>query len=116
MNFSKKNRSFPAPDLPAGRFGVKHHKTNGSFMSKTVKLFITLFFLFLVVVINAQKIEHEGKEYHLKGDKIFLNDLDVTTNLTIQQLADIRNKLKNKLAREERISIAEKVAKKAAKS
>ncbi len=112
MNFSKKNNSLSAPALPAGKFGIKHHKTNRSFVNKTVKLFIPLFFLFLVVVINAQKIEHEGKEYHIKGDKIFLNDLDVTTNLTAQQLADIRNKLKNKLAREERISIAEKATKK----
>ncbi len=116
MSFLNKNHSLSAPAFPAGRFGVKHYKTNSpkySGVNKTVKLFITLFFL--VVVTNAQKIEHEGKEYHIKGNKIFLNDLDVTANLTIQQLADIRNKLKNKLAREERISTAEKATKKAEK-
>ena len=119
MNFLKKNHSLSAPAFLAGRFGVKHYKTNSpkySEVNKTVKLFIMLFFLFLVVVTNAQKIEHEGKEYHIKGDKIFLNDLDVTANLTIQQLADIRNKLKNKLAREERISAAEKAKKKLRKN
>lgn len=82
---------------------------------KTLKLFITMFLLFIFVAVSAQKIEHEGKEYLVKGDKIFLNDIDVTTNLTTQQQATIKNKLKNRLVREERISTAEKATKKAEK-
>ncbi len=82
---------------------------------KNLKCLFFTFCLFITVLMNAQKIEHEGKEYHVKGEKIFFNKLDITANLTTQQLADIKNKLKNKLDREERISIAEKARKKAEK-
>ncbi len=60
---------------------------------KTLKLLITTFFLFIFALVNAQKIEYIGKEYHVKGDKIFLNDIDFTTNLTTQQQAEIKNKI-----------------------
>ncbi len=111
MDFLNKNHSFLA-------FDVERHKTNSpeySGVSKTVKLLITMFLLFVLVAVNAQKIEHDGKEYHVKGDKIFLKNINVTVNLTPQQQATIKNKLKNKLAREERITTAEKATKKAEK-
>ena len=76
-------------------------------MKKLKFLFLT-FCLFITVLMNAQKIEHEGKKNHVKSEKIFFDKLDTSANLTTQQLVDIKNKLKNKLAREERVSDAEK--------
>ena len=43
---------------------------------KNVKLFIAIVCIFMVALANAQKIEHEGKEYHVKGEKILLNGVD----------------------------------------
>jgi hypothetical protein len=80
---------------------------------KNVKLFIAIVCLFMVALVNAQQIEHEGKEYRVKGEKIFLNDVDVTADLSADEQLVIKNKLKNKIATEKRLKSAEKAQKQA---
>ncbi|MEZ4840153.1 MAG: hypothetical protein R2821_01180 [Flavobacteriaceae bacterium] len=82
---------------------------------KKTKFLLLLFVLFFVSVAHAQKVEHEGKEYKVKGSKILLNDEDVTTQLTEEQQKEIKRKLKEKLDKEEKIKKAEKAQKKSEK-
>ncbi len=80
---------------------------------KNVKLFIAIVCFFMVALVNAQKIEHEGKEYHVKGEKILLNGVDITADLSADEQLVIKNKLKNKIATEKRLKSAEKAQKQA---
>ncbi|MCF6296383.1 MAG: hypothetical protein L3J08_00095 [Flavobacteriaceae bacterium] len=82
---------------------------------KNLKCLVLTFCLFISVLIHAQEIEPKEGQYTIKDDKVFLNDEDVTTSLTTKQLADIKSKLKNEVAREEKIEKAKKEAKKAEK-
>ena len=80
---------------------------------KNVKLFISIVCLFMMTILNAQQIEHEGKEYRVKGEKIFLNGVEVTADLSADEQLVIKNKLKNKIATDNKIKSAEKAENKA---
>ena len=80
---------------------------------KNVKLFIAIVCLFMVTILNAQQIEHNGKEYRVKGEKIFLNGVEVTADLSADEQLVIKNKLKNKIATDKKIKSAEKAQNKA---
>ncbi len=80
---------------------------------KNVNLFIAIVCLFMVTILNAQQIEHNGKEYRVKGEKIFLNGVEVTADLSADEQLVIKNKLKNKIATEKKIKSAEKAQNKA---
>jgi len=80
---------------------------------KNVKLFIAIVCLFMVTILNAQQIEHEGKEYRVKGEKIFLNGVEVTADLSADEQLVIKNKLKKKIALDKKIKSAEKAQKQA---
>ena len=80
---------------------------------KNVKLFIAIICLFMVTILNAQQIEHEGKEYRVKGEKIFLNGVEVTADLSVDEQLVIKNKLKKKIALDKKIKSAEKAQKQA---
>ena len=80
---------------------------------KNVKLFIAIVCLFMVTILNAQQIEHEGKEYRVKGEKIILNGVEVTADLSADEQLVIKNKLKKKIALDKKIKSAEKAQKQA---
>ena len=80
---------------------------------KNVKLFIAIVCLFMVTILNAQQIEYEGKEYRVKGEKIFLNGVEVTADLSADEQLVIKNKLKKKIALDKKIKSAEKAQKQA---
>ena len=80
---------------------------------KNVTLFIAFVCLFMVTILNAQQVEHEGKEYRVKGEKIFLNGVEVTANLSADEQLVIKNKLKNKIATDKKIKSAENAQKQA---
>ena len=80
---------------------------------KNVKLFIAIVCLFMVTILNAQQIEHNGKEYRVKGEKIFLNGVEVTADLSADEQLVIKNKLKNKIATDKKIKSAQKAQNKA---
>jgi len=80
---------------------------------KNVKIFIAMVCLFMVTFVYAQQIEHEGKEYRVKGEKIFLNGEEVTADLLADEQLIIKNKLKNKIATEKKVKSAEKAQNKA---
>ena len=80
---------------------------------KNAKLFISIVCLFMMTILNAQQIEHEGKEYSVKGEKIFLNGVEITADLSADEQLVIKNKLKNKIATDKKIKSAEKAQNKA---
>ena len=80
---------------------------------KNLNILFTIACLLFSTLMNAQQIEHEGKEYQIKGDIILLDGVDVTNSFTKQQQTTIQNKLKNKLALDKKIKNAEKAQKKA---
>ena len=80
---------------------------------KNVKIFIAIVSLFMVTLLSAQQIEHEGKEYRVMGEKIFLNGVEVTADLSADEQLVIKNKLKSKIATDKKIKSAEKAQKRA---
>ncbi|PID69226.1 MAG: hypothetical protein CR989_02895 [Flavobacteriales bacterium] len=82
---------------------------------KKLQFILTLFLLLLSVTVLAQKIEYNGKEYHVKKDKIFLDGVDVTTSLNDAERTAIKTTLAEKLAREKKLKEAEEAQKKAEK-
>lgn len=79
------------------------------------KFLFVLFGLLLISVCSAQKVTHQNKEYLVKGDKIFLENVDVTNELPDEVKVTIRNKLKEQLQHEEQLKKSEKAKKKAEK-
>ena len=49
------------------------------------KLFLAALFIFISGLVSAQKITFAGKEYQIKGDKIFLKGKDVTHTFSISE-------------------------------
>ena len=80
---------------------------------KNVTRFIAIVCLFMITILNAQLIEHDGKEYRVKGEMIFLNGVEVTADLSADEQFVIKNKLKNKIATDKKIKSAEKAQNKA---
>ena len=78
---------------------------------KHIKLLISMVLLFAVTLVQAQKVEYQGKEYKIKKDLIFLDGVDVTPNLTVSEQTAIKEALKRQVALEK----AEKEQKKAEK-
>jgi len=63
------------------------------------------------ISLQAQKVMVEGKEYKVKGEKIFLGKEDITATLSVQE----RQKISSALAKNLALEKAEKEAKKAEK-
>ena len=75
-------------------------------MKKIIILTISLFLM--ANMILAQKISHEGKDYHIKGDKIFMNGVEITNDLSPLERNVLKTKLKLKLSDEKKAKKLEK--------
>jgi len=82
-------------------------------MKKLIILTVSLFLM--ANMILAQKIGHEGKEYHIKGDKIFMNGVEITNDLSPLERNVLKTKLKLKLSDEKKAKEIEKERKTAIK-
>ena len=76
---------------------------------KNISLIITTCFLLVTSLIQAQKVEYDGKKYNVKGENIILNGKDVTATLSTEQL----NNIKNKMTREQHLRKIDKEKQKA---
>jgi len=76
---------------------------------KNFKIISSIFFFLICLMTYAQKVEFNGKKYHVKGEHIFLNGTDVTATLSTEHL----NNIKNKLTREEQLKKVDKQKQKA---
>ena len=74
-----------------------------------MKYLIVVFFLTFGLVANAQKVESNGTEYKVKGEKIFKNGEDVTDLLTEAEKLQIKNALAEKIKKEKANKEKEKV-------
>jgi Mg-chelatase subunit ChlI len=61
---------------------------------------------------NAQEVIVNETVYHIKGDKITLDDVDVTTKLSFEEKEQIRTVLKQNIAEEKKTKKLEKTQKK----
>lgn len=69
-------------------------------MIKTIKILLSTVLLFTVTIVHAQKINHQGKIYDVKKDRIFLKGKDVSQTLTATEATAIKDALKHKAALE----------------
>ena len=87
------------------------YSTKTKIMKKLIIL--TVSFILMANMVLAQKISHEGKEYHIKGEKIFMNGVDVTNDLTPFDQNFLKSKLRLKISDEKKAKKLEKENKKA---
>ncbi len=80
-----------------------------------MKFYITLLFVCMTVVVNAQEVVSNGETYEVKGKSILKDGVDVTTSLNIEEQAQIMAAFKEKKIqikeakeREKQIKLAEK--------
>jgi len=71
-------------------------------------IFLTISLILMTNMVLAQKISHEGKEYNIKGDKIFLNGVEVTNDLSSFDQNFLKSKLRLKLSDEKKAKKLEK--------
>ena len=76
-------------------------------------IFLTVSLFLLANMLLAQKISHEGKEYKIKVDKIFMNGVDVTNDVSSFDQNFLKTKLKLKISDEKKAKKLEKERKKA---
>ncbi len=76
---------------------------------------INSIFLFAALLLCsftfAQKVTYQGKDYKIKGDKIFIGKEDITASLSVQEQSNIKSHLQKNLD----LAKAEKQRKKAEK-
>lgn len=82
--------------------------------SKNIITLIAAFIISVFSLVQAQKIDYQGKKYEVKGASIFLDKQDVTNILSYEDQINIKNALNEKLANE-KIRESEKAQKKAEK-
>lgn len=82
---------------------------------KKLKLVITVFLLFAFALVQAQKVEYNGKNYVVKGNAIFEAKVNVTNTLSQAQQANIKNRLSEQILAEKKLKELEKAQKKAKK-
>tara|TARA_R110002073_G_scaffold279026_1_gene442955 strand:+ start:214968 stop:215453 length:486 start_codon:yes stop_codon:yes gene_type:complete len=80
---------------------------------KNIKYITALLFVLCTSILFAQKIEHNGKEYNIKGEKIFMNGVDVTSDLSPLEQNTLKAKLRIKLSDEKKAEALAKEKKKA---
>jgi len=64
---------------------------------KLIKIILTTLFLSVVVFTNAQEVVNNGNTYQVKGEVIFMDGIDVTKTLTLEEKEQIKNAAKVKL-------------------
>lgn len=69
-------------------------------MNKRIKIFISTVFLLTVTIVNAQKIDYQGKVYEVKKDRIFLKGKDISQTLSATKTTAIKDALKHKISLE----------------
>lgn len=82
---------------------------------KSIKVLITIILLFGVTISQAQKIEYNGVNYVVKKNAIFMDDKDITNNLSLEEQVNIKNALSQKILTDKKLKEAEKAQKKAGK-
>ena len=83
---------------------------------KTLKVFLTAIFLFAITVSFAQKVDYNGTTYRVKGNTIFMGKSDITSTLSPEEQANIKNRLSEQIIADKKLKEAEKAQKKAEKS
>jgi protein subunit release factor B len=82
---------------------------------KTIKILITIILLFGVTISQAQKVEYNGVNYVVKKNAIFMDGKDITTSLSPEQHANIKNRLSQQILADKKLKEAQKEQKKAEK-
>ena len=82
---------------------------------KTIKILITIILLFGVTISQAQKVEYNGVNYVVKKNAIFMDGKDITTSLSPEQQANIKNRLSQQILADKKLKEAQKEQKKAEK-
>lgn len=83
---------------------------------KTLKVFLTTVLLFVITLSFAQKVDYNGATYWVKGDAIFMGESDITSTLSIEEQANIKNRLSEQILADEKLKTAEKAQNKAEKA
>ena len=83
---------------------------------KTLKVFLTVVLLFAITISFAQKVDYNGTTYRVKGNAIFMGKNDVTSTLSPDEQANIKNRLSKQILADKKLKEAEKAQKKAEKS
>ena len=82
---------------------------------KKLKVVLTVILLFMFVIAQAQKVQYNGKIYLVKGNAIFVDKVDVTNTLSIEDQNRIKNKLSEQILADKKLKENEKAEKKAEK-
>ena len=82
---------------------------------KKLKVVLTVILLFMFVIAQAQKVQYNGKNYLVKGNDIFVDKVDVTNTLSIEDQNRIKNKLSEQILADKKLKENEKAEKKAEK-
>jgi len=82
---------------------------------KTLKLFLTTIFLLAITISFAQKVDYNGTTYSVKGNAIFMGKSDITSTLSPEEQANIKNRLSEQILAEKKLKEAEKAQKRAEK-
>lgn len=83
---------------------------------KNLKVVLTAILLCAFAIVQAQKVEYNGKEYVVKRNAIFVDRVDVTNTLSAEVQANIKNRLSEQILAERNLKNAEKAQKKAEKA
>ena len=83
---------------------------------KNLKGLVTTIFLFAVVLVQAQKVELNGVDYVVKKNAILVDKVDVTSTLSPEMQASIKNRLNAQILAEKRLAEAKKAQKAAEKA
>ncbi|MDV7186774.1 hypothetical protein R3X25_05720 [Lutibacter sp. TH_r2] len=82
---------------------------------KKLKVIITTILLFAFVIVQAQKVEYNGKNYMVKGTTIFIDKVDVTNTLSQEEQTNIKNRLSEQIVAKNKLNTATKAQRKAEK-
>lgn len=83
---------------------------------KKIKVVLTAILLVAFTMVQAQNIEYNGVKYLVKKNAIFVDKVDVTNTLSLEEQASIKNALSEQILAEKRLKEAEKAQKEAEKA
>ncbi|MCK0130311.1 hypothetical protein MWU59_02250 [Flavobacteriaceae bacterium F08102] len=83
---------------------------------KNLKYIVFMLAMVVSMGVKAQKILVQGKEYKVKGEKIFLGKEDVTESLSSEERQNIKSQLAKTIALEKAAKEAKKAEKKQKKA
>lgn len=91
---------------------MEGYKTTKIPMNKKIKILIATVLLFTVTLVHAQKINHQGKVYEVKKDRIFLKGKDISQTLSATEASAIKDALRHKVTLEKVQAEKKKIEKK----